>query len=193
MPNSDRRTQRRGMAFAATRTDRDFTAIWLIIGALLLLFPLASGSAQATEPTYAARHAAPTVEASEQLAQNAAPQDADPGLQQVFRGIINAQLAAFLRDDGAEAFSYASPDIRRKFGSPNMFMRMVQTAYTAIYRPAAVEFGELGSLRGQPAQTVSFVGLDGKSMTAVYIMEQQADGGWLIDGVFLVEAGDKVA
>ena len=51
------------------------------------------------------------------------------------RQVIENQLAAFQRDDGSEAFSYASPGIQRRFGTPDNFMAMVRSGYAAVYRP----------------------------------------------------------
>ena len=115
---------------------------------------------------------------------------ADP--QSEIRAVIEAQLDAFQRDAGPEAFSYASPDIRRKFQTPTLFMHMVKHAYPAVYRPQAVEFREFGELRGQPAQMVYFIGPDGRAALARYIMERQEDGRWLIDGVLIEDLPEQI-
>ena len=103
------------------------------------------------------------------------------------REVIANQLAAFQRDDGTEAFSYASPDIQNAFGTVDKFMAMVRSGYPAVYRPVAYEFDALLNYRGSPIQLVTFVGQDGKVMIARYWMEQQSDGAWKIDGVELRE------
>jgi len=112
-----------------------------------------------------------------------APSAAD---QKAIRGIIEAQLDAFQRNDGSSAFSYASPIIQRKFGSPENFMAMVEAGYAPVYRPREVEFLDSRVKDGQTAQAVRFVGPDGKSVIAIYSMEQQPDGNWRIAGVFLI-------
>lgn len=112
-----------------------------------------------------------------------APSTAD---QNAIRGIIEAQLAAFQRNDGSAAFSYASPLIQQKFGSPENFMAMVEGGYAPVYRPREVEFLDSRVKDGQTAQAVRFIGPDGKSVIAIYSMEQQPDGGWRIAGVFLI-------
>ncbi len=110
--------------------------------------------------------------------------------QQAIRGVIEAQLGAFRRDDGMAAFSYASPVIREKFGTPENFMAMVRGSYAAVYRPRQVEFRETRTMAGQTAQAVRFVGPDGKAVLAIYTMERQPDGGWRIGGVYLVEIAE---
>lgn len=106
--------------------------------------------------------------------------------QKAIRGIIEAQLDAFQRNDSSAAFSYASPIIQRKFGSPENFMAMVQGGYAPVYRPREVEFLDSRVKDGQTAQAVRFVGPDGKSVIAIYSMEQQPDGSWRISGVYLI-------
>ncbi len=102
--------------------------------------------------------------------------------------IIELQIDAFRRDDGAEAFSYASPGIQARFGSVENFMATVISAYQPHYRPRSVQFQDLITLRGQPTQRVLFVGPDGLPVIALYSMAHMPDGSWRIDGCFLVEA-----
>ena len=114
--------------------------------------------------------------------------DAD---RSAIRGVIEAQLAAFQADDGALAFSYASPSIRRQFGTAEHFMLMVRTGYLPVYRPREVEFGPVIDLHGQPTQLVLLVGPDLRVVTAYYLMERQPDGDWRIDGCVLGEAPES--
>ncbi len=106
--------------------------------------------------------------------------------QKAIRGIIEAQLDAFQRNDGSAAFSYASPNIQQKFASPENFMAMVEGGYAPVHRPREVEFLDSRVKDGQTAQAVRFVGPDGESVIAIYSMEQQPDGRWRISGVFLI-------
>ena len=99
--------------------------------------------------------------------------------------IISAQLDAFQRDDGVEAFSYASPGIRSMFGTPDRFMKMVIQGYMPVYRPKNVEFLELVETDGGPVQKVKVIDPNGRPVMAVYTMEQQADGSWRIAGCVL--------
>jgi hypothetical protein len=101
------------------------------------------------------------------------------------RSTIESQVEAFGRDDGEAAFGYASPAIRRMFGTPDIFMDMVRQGYQPVYRPRVFDFGEIVLLHGQVTQKVKVVGPDGRPMTAYYPMTQLPDGSWRIDGCYL--------
>jgi hypothetical protein len=102
--------------------------------------------------------------------------------------VIEQQLDAFQRDDGGEAFSYASPMIQGMFGTPDRFMDMVRNGYPQVYRPQAYEFQGLDLSTGEPVQDVYMVGPDGEEVIARYTMERQPDGSWRINGCILTEA-----
>ncbi len=110
--------------------------------------------------------------------------------QAAVRGVIEAQLQAFQRGDGVDAFSHASPTIRRKFQTAKSFVAMVRSGYPAVYRPRSVEFLEAVVERGSPLQVMRFEGPDGAIMMALYFMEQQPDGSWRINGVHLFRSGE---
>ncbi|MGH6907587.1 MAG: DUF4864 domain-containing protein, partial [Aestuariivirga sp.] len=102
--------------------------------------------------------------------------------------IITQQLQAFRADDGALAYSYAAPNIHQLFPTPDIFMRMVQQGYKPVYRAQSFSFGEAGGdPLGRPSQRVTITGPDGKIYEAVYSMERQSDGTWLIQGCTLLE------
>ncbi len=90
--------------------------------------------------------------------------------------------------DAVAAFAHAAPEIKRKFGTPETFMRMVRTAYRPVYRPRVVEFRDVVMIDGVPVQRVDLVGPAGKSVIALYPMERQTDGGWKTAGCYLVRA-----
>ena len=106
--------------------------------------------------------------------------------------VITNQLAAFQRDDGTEAFSYASPGIRRMFGNAENFMRMVKQGYPSVYRPQSYEFRDVVEIQGRLVQDVLFVGPSGEVEIASYLMERQPDGTWRINGVVMRKASDKL-
>jgi hypothetical protein len=111
--------------------------------------------------------------------------------QAAIRQVIQNQIAAFRRDDGAAAFSYASPSIRAQFGSPENFMHIVRNAYQPVYRPSSVEFGATEEVDGAPVQHVLVVAPDGGVVDALYFMVQQPDGSWLINGCVLTKSDQK--
>lgn len=113
--------------------------------------------------------------------------------QAAIRTVIQSQLAAFQRDDGNAAFSYASPGIQGIFQSPERFMTMVRTGYAAVYRPSEVVFLEARVKDGITAQAVRFVGPDGDSVIAIYFMERQPDGSWRIDGVRILPIAETTS
>lgn len=111
--------------------------------------------------------------------------DVGAGEQQAIRTVIETQLRAFQADDGNTAFSFASPILQQYFGDPQTFMQMVQQGYDPVYRPREVEFQDL-ELRGDTViQKVLFVDRNGKAFLARYSMQQQEDGSWRINGVWL--------
>ncbi len=94
--------------------------------------------------------------------------------------VIRAQLAAFAKDDAGKAFSYASPEIRQMFRTPENFLAMVRTGYPVVYRPAAVDFPRAFGRRrrGDPA-LVRMADAEGTQWIAIYLMQRQRDGTWL--------------
>ena len=115
----------------------------------------------------------------------AVAQDLSPADRSAIRDVIQSQVEAFRRDDGAGAFSYASPSIRGMFGTPETFMDMVRQGYQPVYRPKVFDFREIVTLHGQVTQKVHVVGPDGRPVTAFYPMTQLPDGTWRIDGCYL--------
>jgi len=107
------------------------------------------------------------------------------------RGVIESQLEAFQRDDGAGAFSYASPTVRRQFVTPERFMHMVRSGYAPVYRPREVAFRDVVVVGEVPVQKVLFVGPDGVPVMAIYPMQRQDDGSWKIDGCLLVRVDNE--
>jgi Domain of unknown function (DUF4864) len=118
---------------------------------------------------------------------------ADPAgfLREADQRAIREVTAAFRADDGATAFSFASPSIQRQFGDPATFLAMVRTAYLPVYRPREVRFDRLVDGRVEPVQTVLLVGPELEVVTAYYVMEKEADGSWRIDGCVLAENPDR--
>ena len=107
------------------------------------------------------------------------------------RAVIEKQLNALQRDDWAEAYSYAAPAIQRKFGSPDVFRRMILRGYAIVHRPRSVSFEALREDQGRVAQMVHMVGPDGIAGRVVYFMAKQDDGSWRIAGVSLLRAADR--
>lgn len=99
---------------------------------------------------------------------------------------IAGQLDAFLADDGARAFGFAAPGIRRMFPDEARFMSMVRQGYPPVYRSRSRDFGSLEPQGSGFVQEVFIRDATGEEWIAVYTMERQADGSWLIAGCRLV-------
>ena len=119
------------------------------------------------------------------LAWPAAAQELSGSDRAAIRDVISQQLEAFRRDDGNAAFSFASPDVQRLFGTAQTFMDMVRKGYRPVYRPRVFDFGNIVEVNGQPTQRVHVVGPDGRRVNALYPMTRLPDGSWRIDGCFL--------
>jgi hypothetical protein len=108
------------------------------------------------------------------------------------QSVIRAQEEAFRRDDAAAAYSYAAPGIRQIFPQADVFMSMVQHAYSPVYRHKSFEFGKAQTAGGQIAQRVHIVDDNGEAWEALYTLEQQPDGSLKIIGCVLRKAGQAV-
>lgn len=103
------------------------------------------------------------------------------------RGVIRSQIEAFLADDFATAFTFASPAIRGIFQTPETFGTMVRNGYPMVWRPEAVEFGELREIAGELWQRVIVRDAEGRLHALDYQMVP-GEGGWRINGVQLLQA-----
>jgi len=109
------------------------------------------------------------------------------------RQVIESQLDAFRRDDGAAAFAYASPGIQARFHDPQTFMRMVREGYAMVYRPQEVEFRRFRADGAEAVQEILFVGPDGQVSLALYRLERQPDGRWRINSVAIRTADEATS
>jgi DNA-binding transcriptional LysR family regulator len=103
------------------------------------------------------------------------------------RETITRQLEAFKRDDGAEAYSHAAPNVKQVFPSVDMFMTMVKNGYGPVYRPKEYSFKDLSVNAGRLEQRVEILGPDNDFWMAVYSVERQTDGTWKITGCYLIK------
>lgn len=110
---------------------------------------------------------------------------AEPGIE----ATIRSQVDAFLADDFARAFTFASPSIQGLFGTPEKFGRMVRNGYPMVWRPSDVQFLELRELRGALWQRVMMRDAAGRVHLLDYQMVRGEDG-WRINGVQLLPAPD---
>lgn len=98
------------------------------------------------------------------------------------RQAIEAQIAAFRRDDAEAAFALATPDIRAAFGTAQNFLEMVRSSYGVVYRPHSVQFEAPVVVDGEVVQAVRMTDAEGRAWIALYPMRKQADGSWKTNG-----------
>ncbi|MEO1551371.1 MAG: DUF4864 domain-containing protein [Pseudomonadota bacterium] len=104
------------------------------------------------------------------------------------QGVISAQVEAFQVDDYATAFTYASPNIKRIFGSAERFGQMVANGYPMVHRPSSVDFARLEERAGRQYQSVIFRDQAGGLHLLEYEMVPGNDG-WVINGVSIKRPG----
>jgi hypothetical protein len=105
---------------------------------------------------------------------------------------IQSQMDAFLKGDVVTAFTFAGPNIRNMFQTPENFGRMVQKGYPMVWRPQDVTFGDLRSIAGGLYQTVIVKDAAGTLHYLDYRMEM-IDGEWRIAGVQILQAPEVTA
>lgn len=102
--------------------------------------------------------------------------------EDAIRGVIDAQVRAFLADDFATAFTYASPGIKRLFGTPERFGAMVRQGYPMVYRPREVRYLDLRTVAGALWQRVMMTDAEGRVHLLDYQMIETPEG-WQINAV----------
>ena len=102
---------------------------------------------------------------------------------------INGQMEAFRADDFDRAFTYASPNIKRMFGSSENFGTMVRNGYPMVWKNTNVRYLELREIAGNLWQMVQVEDESGAFHYLDYLMVPSADG-WEIGAVqFLPDPG----
>jgi hypothetical protein len=109
------------------------------------------------------------------------------------RAVVTAQRAALVDGDGEGAFAFATPALRRQYGSAQAFMRMVRSGYQALVDARYVELLDGAVIEGSTIQPLRLVMPDGAVLVALYTMERQRDGGWRIAGCVIAPSTVKSA
>jgi len=109
-----------------------------------------------------------------------------------FRDVISSQIEALQRDDFQQAFTYASPSIRRIFGTPENFGRMVQQGYPMVWRPQEIRFLDVETIQSAPWQSVLIRDEAGQLFFLRYQMIS-VESSWKINAVHIERAGDGAA
>jgi hypothetical protein len=106
--------------------------------------------------------------------------------------VISSQLDAFQADDFATAFTFASPMIKRLFGTPERFGSMVREGYPMVWRPADVAFIGQESRGGRVYQKIRIQDAQGAYHGLEYEMIE-TENGWQINGVRFIQMPDLSA
>ena len=104
-------------------------------------------------------------------------------------GVISGQIEAFKADDFERAFTFASPTIRRMFGTSERFGAMVRGGYPMVWRPADLRFGPLREVAGNLWQRVQVTDGAGRVHLLDYQMVK-TENGWKINAVHLIQSAD---
>ena len=103
------------------------------------------------------------------------------------RSIISEQLDALRTHDPERALACATPK-RRRHGTPGHFMETIARTFPQLIHVERALFGEIRWVEDYAAQPVQVICSDGSSTQAVYLLAQQPDGTWLIDGCVCASA-----
>jgi hypothetical protein len=117
----------------------------------------------------------------------ALPSMAQEAPRSEIEGVIQNQIDAFVRDDFDTAFTYASPNIKQLFGTPDRFGMMVRQGYPMVWRPADVRYLDLETIDGRLWQKVMITDAAGAVHVLGYQMIETAEG-WQINGVQVLQA-----
>lgn len=109
--------------------------------------------------------------------------------QEEIAGVIQSQLDAFNNRDVDTAFDYASPMIKRMFGSAGNFGMMVEQGYPMVWSNSEARFLDLRELGGRLFQRVLIEDANGVTHYLEYQMIETSEG-WQINGVQLIPAPD---
>ena len=108
------------------------------------------------------------------------------------KAVIEAQIEAMAKDDWPKAYSFASPAIRKRFGSPQRFKEMVLKGYKIVYRPRSISFQGVENFGVASGFVFHLIGTDGQAARVVYLMIKDEDEGWRIAGVQLSNIKGKI-
>ncbi|HEY3049781.1 MAG TPA: DUF4864 domain-containing protein [Polaromonas sp.] len=116
-----------------------------------------------------------------------------PSDEKSVRSVVQAQLAAFAKDDAHKAFSYAAPNVREAVGTAASFMAMVRSSYPMVYRPASVAFLKPEGKDDKAILRVQMTDASGDSWLAIYSLQRQKNKAWRITGCAVVENKGRMA
>ena len=111
------------------------------------------------------------------------------GPKEDVQATISLQLEAFLKDDFDTAFTFASPSIRSRFGTPQNFGQMVQRGYPMVWRPQKFNFLEHRKDPAGRAQDIQIIDQSGNVHYLRYFLIDTKKG-WKISGVQFLDPSE---
>lgn len=115
---------------------------------------------------------------------------AEQGAAVEIEGVISQQMDAFQGDDFTRAFGFAADNIKRMFGTPENFGKMVKRGYPMVHRPADVRFGAIRQEGDAVWQRVLVRDVAGALFVLDYLMVP-TEAGWRIAAVQMIGAEES--
>tara|TARA_B100000902_G_C27149517_1_gene832986 strand:+ start:634 stop:1056 length:423 start_codon:yes stop_codon:yes gene_type:complete len=106
------------------------------------------------------------------------------------KNVVSGQLEAFKSNDALKAFSFAAPIIKAKFETPEIFMKMVETAYEPVSNPKNYFFLKSKIFDSGVLHQVQIISQKNQSYIATYSLIL-SDGNWKITGCALAPIKKK--
>ena len=107
--------------------------------------------------------------------------------------VISLQIDAFQKSDMKAAYTFASPFIKSKFSSAEIFGKMVREGYPMIWSAKDYKFLEFTFFEGALIQRVLFMDSKERIYVFDYELRQYKSDNWLINGVFPVRSQNSGA
>ena len=149
----------------------------LLLAAVLLL----------ASPAFAMAAGAPAAPSAAASSGAASPADTVPD-PAAWQDVINGQIEAFRKGDGAAALNLAAAAFRKTFSDPAVFMvTIAASGYAPIFTSVSHSFGSYTQPDAESVvQVVTLVGPKQELYEAVYALGKEADG-WRVQGVTLMK------
>jgi hypothetical protein len=103
-----------------------------------------------------------------------------PHVASACRSTVRSQLDALRTHDAKRALSCSTPG-RQRYGTPEQFLETIARTLPQLVYFRTAEFEHPHEVDGRVAQPVRLTSPDGSTLRALYLLEEQPDGRWLID------------
>lgn len=185
--------QREVMIFAIRELHAKLLIIWIVFA--LGATPARAGTDETPVPVAAgAGNALPPVDVPTKAAtrENAAPPAVPPtAAADAVRDLITRQMEAIRARDAEAAFAQTSPSFHEHFDTAKKFLSHIRFEQRALYNHSGFTFLDRHDIDGGGVlQKISVRdSFGGAPVTAVFRLEQDANGQWLIDSLAILGGG----